>query len=436
LRKNITDIDLLISECRQVLNSNLPDQDILEKLPFRYTCPAKEKGIYLPQWLWDSCFHAIVYRWFDPKMAWDELQSLIVHQVKTGDDAGMIPHMAYLNENKDIKDQEIFQHQERSIITQPPLIAIASLEVNRIDPNTEILQRIFDALVEHHNWFDRRRDPEGENLVAILHPWESGWDVSQRWDNLMGFNGYESGLLNSLASRRLELVKLLIEYNCDATKIVNLPNGFYVKPTDFNAIRAADLDALAVIGKIIGKSEAECLILKRRASKIREVIQKKMIRIVDEKVLAHDLSEKTFKNNFQDSATKFVLLFGKCVTTKQAELLIKELFEKGGHFHTPYLVPTTPTSALNFNGSEYWRGNVWLPVNWLIFKGLILYDFRDEAQKLVQNNIELVTDNGYCEFYNPITGERGKASGIDCPKNQSWSTIILDMLMTSVSSGT
>jgi glycogen debranching enzyme len=429
-------MDQWISDCQRVLKSNLPDRGILAKLPFRYTCPAKEKGTYLPQWLWDSCFHAIVYRWFDPKMAWDELQSLLVHQVITGDDAGMIPHMAYLAENKDIYDQNMFKNHDRSIITQPPLIAIAALEVYKMDPKENILNNFFDALLSYHDWFDRRRDPENEHLVTILHPWESGWDVSQRWDNLMGFNGSESGLSNSLSRRRVELIELLIEYKCDATKIATLPNGFYVKPIDFNAIRAADIDALAEIAKIIGKSEAECRTLKQRANKIREAIQKKMIHIVDGKMFVSDFSAITNKNNFQDSAAKFVLLFGKCVTTRQAELLKNELFENGGHFHTPHLVPTTPTSYPNFDGNEYWRGNVWLPVNWLIYKGLINYGYTEEARYLAKNSLNLVANNGFCEFFNPNSGQRGNTSGQECPQDQSWSTIILDMLMTSFPIGT
>jgi len=133
-----------------------------------------------------------------------------------------------------------------------------------------------------------------------------------------------------------------------------------------------------------------------------------------------------------DSAAKFVLLFGKCVTKQQAELLKNELTGKVGHFKIPYLVPTTPTDNPSFDGEEYWRGNVWLPVNWLIWKGLHNFGFVDEARKLTQNSLDLVEKNGFREFYNPLTGQGGKSFGSDCPQNQSWSTIILDMLMTSL----
>ena len=33
-----------------------------------------------------------------------------------------------------------------------------------------------------HQWFYENRDPAGEGLVAIIHPWESGRDNSIDWD--------------------------------------------------------------------------------------------------------------------------------------------------------------------------------------------------------------------------------------------------------------
>ena len=58
-------------------------------------------------------------------MAWDELRSLIAGQVKTGADAGMIPHMIYWTGG----GSDLWGQDDRSIITQPPLIAIAALTI-------------------------------------------------------------------------------------------------------------------------------------------------------------------------------------------------------------------------------------------------------------------------------------------------------------------
>jgi hypothetical protein len=45
-----------------------------------------------------------------------------------------------------------------------------------------------------------------------------------------------------------------------------------------------------------------------------------------------------------------------------------------------------------------WRDHEWLPVNWLIWKGLHNYGFIEEAQALSQNCLDLVAENGYREF--------------------------------------
>lgn len=66
--------------CAQALRKNLPETTVLSNLKYRYTCPSNEGGAYLLQWLWDSCFHAMTYRWFDPEMAWEELLSLLTHR--------------------------------------------------------------------------------------------------------------------------------------------------------------------------------------------------------------------------------------------------------------------------------------------------------------------------------------------------------------------
>ena len=61
-------------EAHTLLSSNVVRVD-----GYRYTRPAP--SIYEHQWLWDSCFHAIVWRWLDPQMAWDELRALAATQL-------------------------------------------------------------------------------------------------------------------------------------------------------------------------------------------------------------------------------------------------------------------------------------------------------------------------------------------------------------------
>ena len=58
-------------------------------VPYAFTCPATPR--YRHQWYWDSCFHAIAWRHFDPARARAELATL----VRAGRLDGFIPHTAF-----------------------------------------------------------------------------------------------------------------------------------------------------------------------------------------------------------------------------------------------------------------------------------------------------------------------------------------------------
>lgn len=430
MEKHINDWKKWKAKCYRALMANMPNEEVLERLRFRYTCPAKENGTYVSQWLWDSCFHAMVYRWLDPEMAWEELQSLFVYQVTEGPDAGMVPHQAHFSENDDENSQNLFRHPDRSMITQPPLIAIAVLAVYQKSPKLDILKSLYPKLVKYHQWYDNRRDPDNDDLCAIIHPWESGWDASQRWDSLLGITEATSEPVAMLQHKRLELVRTIFEHHCSAEELVYAEDGFYAEPADYNAIRAADLDALAEIAREVGKKQQEIDEHKGHAERVRRAICQKMIDVNgDNQLRVHDLVGAEEVKNTPDSASKFILLFGRCVNQEYAELLRDELEGKNGSgFNTPYRIATMPTDNRWFDSSEYWRGNIWLPLNSLIYTGLRNYGFLEEARSLAENSLDLVERSGFCEYYNPINGKSGRKFQELCPKNQSWSTIVLDML--------
>jgi glycogen debranching enzyme len=393
--------DEWISKCHVVLEGNQ-----IESRGFRYTRPAPITYEY--QWLWDSCFHAITYRWFDPAMAQAELLSLVEHQVTQGDDAGMIPHMAYWNGD----GSELWGRVDRSIITQPPLIGVAAMLVHKLSGDKALLEKLFPRLVAYHDWFDRRRDPDGDHLVSLIHPWEPGCDASPRWDVPMKLSNPTPD--ESKAARH-GLVKDLIRYNCDAQALAEA-GFFHVEAVDFNAIRAADLEALAQIAVILGESPDRWL---NKAKAVQQAIQDKMIQSDGIVVDLMGLDEQPIK---QASSAPFYLLFGGCVDHEQAARLVKQM--TAPRFWANYPISTTPSDDPLFSPHHYWRGNVWMSVNWLIYQGLRRYGFFEEASRLAEASWSLVEAQGFHEYFNPLTGE-----GYG-PDQQSWTTLVLDMLAT------
>src|SRR5690606_10863966 len=137
---------------------------------------------------------------------------------------------------------------------------------------------------------------------------------------------------------------------------------YHMETMDYNAIRAADMEALGQIAAALGKAD-EAVGWQRGADAVRAAFQSRMI--VDG--LPYDLDGPDERPVVQASAGQFMTLFGGCPTPEQAERLARQLQE--ARFWTPYPVPTSPADDATFAPELYWRGNVWPCVNWLIFQG-------------------------------------------------------------------
>ncbi len=371
----------------------------------RYTRPAP--STYEHQWLWDSCFHAIGYRWIDPSMAHDELISVASHQFESGSDEGMIPHMTYWGGG----GKELWQFADRSTITQPPLIAFAAWKVFEITRYRPLLEALYPRLAAFHAWFDRRRDPDGDDLVSLIHPWEAGCNSSPRWDRAMKLPERFAPPVGTAARKALAM--RLPDFDHDAV-LSSRAGYFHVEALDFNAIRAADLEALSEIALELGKAADSAYWLKR-AQAVQRATQTKLMQPEP-----HDLEGLDELPLNSDCASHFIALFGGCATPEQAAILVERL--KLPDYWTAFPIPTTPTSAYSYAPQEYWRGNTWMPVNYLIYLGLRRYGYVDLASQLAEKTMAVARLSGYREFYHPVTGE-----GLGA-RAQSWSGLLLDMI--------
>lgn len=137
-----------------------------------YTVP--NATVYPFQWLWDSCFHAIVWAELgEPHRAVSEL----AHLFRTQSSLGFVPHVDY---ERDPRHHAGFWGREgSSAITQPPMFGHAIAELARWGVDVAALvgpaRQGLGFLLEHRSRID--------GLVALCHPWESGGDDSPRWDH-------------------------------------------------------------------------------------------------------------------------------------------------------------------------------------------------------------------------------------------------------------
>ena len=141
-----------------------------------FTCPNSTTYPWL--WLWDSCFHSIVWAELgDADRAVAELTTALSGQFADG----FVPHLLYLDGNRELDG--FWGAEGTSSITQPPIYGHTVAELRRRGVHLE--RDVVDRAVAGIEFLlDRRRRSAG-GLVELVHPWESGCDHSPRWDDLI-----------------------------------------------------------------------------------------------------------------------------------------------------------------------------------------------------------------------------------------------------------
>ena len=126
--------------------------------------------------------------------------------------------------------------------------AMAALELYQANGDLDFLKEIFPALVDYYDYLTRRR-ADSDGLIRIIHPWESGWDNSQRWDEAIGL-GRQTGTVerSSIDDRKMALFSKWKALNWNLEAIFT-SGDFSVKPVDFNVLYVKNLECLAVLAE-------------------------------------------------------------------------------------------------------------------------------------------------------------------------------------------
>lgn len=385
---------------------------------FTYTLPSPE--LYPFQWLWDSCFHAIILSHFDLPAAKSELRAAFSHTLPDG----LLPHIIYWDQDVAVTNwgremrgdviNNAWGVTGTSAITQPPIMAYAVQRVFECDADDSFLTDVYPILKAHYEGLLNDRTLEDRMLTFIINPDESGEDNSPRFDTQQGLAPHHTA--NESLDRRLDRIREHAVCKFKARSCMS--RNFAVADLPFNIILVESLECMAALATRLNLPN-DAAYFTDAAQSVRETTKSLLCR--EGLCYSYDLNA----NTHIETATwaLFMPLYGGLLTQTEADELVRSWLLNTERFWTTFPVPSTSVHEASFDPDDgFWRGPVWMAPNWFIYKGLTRYGFDDVARDIKSRTEELLACSGFREQYNPHTG-----AGIGAT-NFTWGGLVIDMV--------
>lgn len=375
-----------------------------------YTVPAE--GLYPYQWCWDSGPIALGWaaagRWDD---AWMELERLMSAQWPSG----LVPHIVFWHEEAGyFPGPEVWatgRNPPTTGLTQPPLPVSAAARLFVEDPDREragrALRSLWPRLVAWLTWIERaRRGPHG--AAVIVHPWESGMDNSPSWDEPLSVVPEETDVhierrdvktvaANERPSQReyrqyLGIVQALRAANWD-TERQPTDSPFSVEDPCFTAITARAAADLAEVADEAGLDGAG-------PARVAETARAGLEALWDDELgWYRPFDERAQRRIGPATSTGLVALWAGVGAPRVHRIMDRvEAWSRT----VASSIPTTDPDDPSFEPLRYWRGPVWVIVNWMVADGLLRSGLVDRAAALRAGTRRLV-EQGFSEYYDPRT---------------------------------
>jgi hypothetical protein len=375
-----------------------------EGVPYGYSRPSP--GHYPWQWYWDSCFHAIVWRRFDRARADRELRSLLAGAA----DDGFIGHTIFWHEGVDWQRRWTYNVASRDAPStstiQPPLLAWA-WRIAVGDPASE------PRIATHHRWLERNRDLDGDGLLWICQPDESGLDSSPKFDAVWGLRAHARALFPFLIARN--------------------------RRRDWDLRRIGDAG-----GPLMCEVVTNVLwCLARIAAGEPSITPAIVERLWDERrglfldlargKLAHPERTADAGGDRRVQVSTWSAL-APLALPDLPEAIGRRLIEEHLLDTRRYWLPFPPTSVSlqepSFEPRKwkgplrrlYWRGPTWINSAWLLWLGLLRGGYGPESVGMASRLAEAVAKERLREFYEPRSGE-----GLGA-RDFGWSALIAELV--------
>ncbi len=363
----------------------------------RYGYTAPSSGRYPWQWYWDSCFAAIAWRRFDPLRARAELESLLAAATAEG----FIGHTIFWARPVSRVRSLFYNVRSRTdfmtATIQPPLLGWA-WRIAVGDPAQ------VPAIVRHHDWVEAERAIDGDGLLWIIQPDESGLDASPKFDSTFGW-----------CADGLPGFPLLVRRN---------------RRLDFDVRRIAETGGPLVCGTATNVLHGLSRLALGRPSITPRIVE----RLYDERRgLFHQIVRKRRdRRAMPRRAVTWAALSPLALPDLPEDIgrrLVEEHLLDPDRFWTPVPPPSVSAEDPRFSRSDrflllrrYWRGPTWINAGWLVWLGLVRLGYDAQASEMARGIGRAVQGAGLREYYDPFTGEGMGATDF------SWSALAMELL--------
>lgn len=416
-----------------------------------HTVPSRT--LYPHQWSWDAGFIAVGLARFRPDRAWADLRSLFAAQWADG----RVPHIVF--DRSASADDRYFPgpgfwrsatvaaapaHHPTSGIVQPPVHAIAAWEAYRAagDPAARAaaageLGWLYPRLVAQQRYLATCRDIGGAGLAALVHPWESGQDNSPAWDAALAAVPADLRLLERYQRRDLAVSSESHRpTNLDYARYIRIAQSyrghgyvddgpgerypFLVECPAFNAIMAAAEHALAEIAPVVGADPAPHRV---RAAELTHRLADRLFDPATGMFHARDL----YTDRLSPKRTLGGLL--PLILPGLPAVQVKSLLSEAGsprfglteQMRLP--LPSYDRAATDLDPVRYWRGPIWVNLNWLLWRGLRQHGQPALAAALRRSILAVVREHGCYEYFHATTG-----AGVGTAEFSWTAALTLDLL--------
>lgn len=359
-------------------------------VPFAYTRPSPSR--YPWQWYWDSCFAAIVRRRFDPAGARAELETLLAAQRPDG----FIGHTIFWERPVTLSRLPFYnvasRRSEQTETIQPPLLAWA-WRIAVGDPAAE------PRIAAQAEWLAAARDLDGDGLLWIVQPDESGLDASPKFDPVWGRR----------ACARIGF-PLLVHRN---------------RRLGFDARRIRDAGGPVLCEVLVNTLWSLSLQALGRPSATPALVD----RLWDER--SGLFLDEAQPGGARPTVATWAALAPLALPDLPESIgrrLVEEQLLNPGRFLTQVAPPSVSAAEPSYEpgGSRgplrrYWRGPTWVNSAWLVWLGLCRLGYEDAAARVARGIVGAVEREGLREYYDPRTG-----AGLGA-RDFAWSALVAEL---------